>query len=730
MAPILKETEVPVAGSTASVSSAPHTKPSTEPAARTQPVALEIPVTVNGARTDGSDKRVPFSESTQTVLVLPHGAVVRIATPLASGQLVFLTNEKTKKEVVCQVVKSKSTGSAAAYVELQFTEPSPGFWGLQVPGGANASPAHRPVASVPSVVAKPATLTPTAAAKPPVPAKPVAPVVASMAQTKPVIQAAPPTTVHRTSGLASPDSVPPVSIGHEVSKHFPVVTAPQAAEPVIPAAPVDGKIKSLDAVLPSAPTATAPPPIASHHPAIPVAPVRDYSKEINALFAGPQAPPPPAPAANTAPVPAAPTTDDLKLQAARLQAQLSSMLFTESQTSSKNAATSVESQAGEPTADTVKKVVETTQQDSKVRTSTETKAVVPVRTAETASISLEEEEVKVPSWLAPLSQNSQTVSPELAEAGTESKGQSLSVNSGESFDALATEAPQRSETAVFGGQLLGEATTGTTSSSKGSKKGILIGVVAAALVLLAAGGWYYHQNYSAAAAVSAAHSTNVPEQAAPVRTSAALAPPVESTGGAGEVHSAAVVPPKSNKHPAPAPVATTSPAAPERRSSNAPSRNVEPIETPAKPALGDVHLAAPIVNRSTQAQQAQVGEALPALDAKGVPVGSDPFAVSGRHTPPAAPLPVGGDVKPAQLIKSVPPEYPEMAKAQHVSGKVQIDALVDASGNVASVKVLSGPMLLRKAAVDAVKQWKYSPARLDDQTTSMHLTVTVEFRGQ
>jgi hypothetical protein len=119
MAPIPKETEAPVAAPT---SSAPHIKSPSESPTRTQPVALEIPVTVNGARTvDGSDKRVPFSESTQTVLVLPHGAVVRIATPLASGQLVFLTNEKTKKEVVCQVVKSKSTGSAAAYVELQFT---------------------------------------------------------------------------------------------------------------------------------------------------------------------------------------------------------------------------------------------------------------------------------------------------------------------------------------------------------------------------------------------------------------------------------------------------------------------------------------------------------------------------------------------------------------------------------------------------------------------------------
>ncbi len=87
-------------------------------------------------------------------------------------------------------------------------------------------------------------------------------------------------------------------------------------------------------------------------------------------------------------------------------------------------------------------------------------------------------------------------------------------------------------------------------------------------------------------------------------------------------------------------------------------------------------------------------------------------------------------MKEAQLIKSVPPEYPALAKAQHVSGKVQMDALIDASGNVSAVRILSGPTLLHRAALDAVKQWKYKPAMLDGQPTSTHLTVTVEFRNQ
>src|SRR3981189_835960 len=49
-----------------------------------QPVALEVPVTVNGARAvEGSDKREPFSETTTTVLVLANGAVIRLSSSVA-----------------------------------------------------------------------------------------------------------------------------------------------------------------------------------------------------------------------------------------------------------------------------------------------------------------------------------------------------------------------------------------------------------------------------------------------------------------------------------------------------------------------------------------------------------------------------------------------------------------------------------------------------------------------
>ena len=118
---------------------------------RPQPVALEVAVTVNGARAvAGSDKREPFSESTKTVLVFGHGAVVRLSSSVAPGQLLFLTNEKTKKEVVCQVVNSKNYSSMSGYVELEFTEPVSGFWGMRFPAASQSHGSETTAASSPA----------------------------------------------------------------------------------------------------------------------------------------------------------------------------------------------------------------------------------------------------------------------------------------------------------------------------------------------------------------------------------------------------------------------------------------------------------------------------------------------------------------------------------------------------------------------------------------------------
>src|ERR1700688_1930493 len=130
------------------------------PTSGAHPVTLEVPVTVNGARAvEDSDKREPFSETTSTVLVLANGAVIRLSSSVAPGQLLFLTNEKTKREVVCQVVKSKSYRNVSGYVELEFTEPAVGFWGVRFPSdrpGSSREAAAAPLASALPVTSQPA----------------------------------------------------------------------------------------------------------------------------------------------------------------------------------------------------------------------------------------------------------------------------------------------------------------------------------------------------------------------------------------------------------------------------------------------------------------------------------------------------------------------------------------------------------------------------------------------
>jgi protein TonB len=152
-----------------------------------------------------------------------------------------------------------------------------------------------------------------------------------------------------------------------------------------------------------------------------------------------------------------------------------------------------------------------------------------------------------------------------------------------------------------------------------------------------------------------------------------------------------------------------------------------------KPALGEVHLAAPKIaqKRTVQAgaaPDAVLSEEQPGTDADSP--GSGLGIANNQPAAPAAPVAVGGDVKQAKLISSVQPAYPAMAKTEHISGTVTIDALIDANGRVTTMKVLSGPTLLQEAAKDALKQWKYEPATLDGKTVPMHLTVTLQFRLQ
>jgi TonB family protein len=89
-----------------------------------------------------------------------------------------------------------------------------------------------------------------------------------------------------------------------------------------------------------------------------------------------------------------------------------------------------------------------------------------------------------------------------------------------------------------------------------------------------------------------------------------------------------------------------------------------------------------------------------------------------------------GQIEPARLVSSVSPAYPAVARSQNIAGDVVIDALIDPTGKVTDVNVVSGPILLRQPAMDSVRMSKYSPARLDGRPVSTHLLVTVRYAQQ
>jgi TonB family protein len=620
---------------------------------------------VNGARSaDGSDKREPFSERSQTVLVFGHGAVLRISALLAPGQLVFLTNEKTKKEVVCVVVKSKTDGNAVGYVELRFTEPAPGFWGMRFPSD---------------------TVLPQGAARPAAPAPPKAAPVVPLVAARPV--------------------APPLPISLK-----PVAAAPPArpASPVVlqstPAA--DGALSSVASSPLFAPTDTKPVVLS-------------------------------APSKNSAP--ANQSTEDLKQQAARLQEQLSSLLFSEAP--KPIAATPVTTVENTSAPELAQKVLNLTNFVPPPILSEPVKSVAPQ--SKGGPSSLEVEEIKIPSWLAPLARESetQTVSESSStESNSFTEAESVVAETAEEGISSEThESSRRPEVAIFGGQLLGESSQPADAGNSGSKMGLFLGI-AASLLLIAGGVWYSRQPGNAISSMLGESSTaSQPAASAAIAPEPEVAKPIK--------HSEVVVATTSSSpRPAPvnppAPVASAvvknTPAAPAPRNTNpvvipstTPSpRSMPPAEEPKKSALGDVRLAKPLINRGKTSSAP--GESEPSLDVTASANNAAPLpGLSTSHrNEPAAPVPIGGDVKPAKLIKSVQPVYPQMARSQHVSGNVQIDALIDADGNVGAMKVLSGPALLRDAAIQSLKQWKYQPAELDGKPTSMHLTVTLQFRAQ
>ena len=98
--------------------------------------------------------------------------------------------------------------------------------------------------------------------------------------------------------------------------------------------------------------------------------------------------------------------------------------------------------------------------------------------------------------------------------------------------------------------------------------------------------------------------------------------------------------------------------------------------------------------------------------------------------PPQQPVRVGGNIKQPNKIRDVKPVYPAIAQSARVSGVVIIEATIGTDGHVKEAKVLRSIPLLDQAALDAVKQWVFTPTLLNGVPVPVIMTVTVNFTLQ
>jgi periplasmic protein TonB len=97
-----------------------------------------------------------------------------------------------------------------------------------------------------------------------------------------------------------------------------------------------------------------------------------------------------------------------------------------------------------------------------------------------------------------------------------------------------------------------------------------------------------------------------------------------------------------------------------------------------------------------------------------------------RPPTPVAPIRVS-TMSEGSLVRKVQPAYPALARTARVQGEVVLQAVISKSGTVENLKVLAGPPMLVKAAIDAVNQWRYRPYILNGEPVEVETQITVNF---
>jgi periplasmic protein TonB len=180
--------------------------------------------------------------------------------------------------------------------------------------------------------------------------------------------------------------------------------------------------------------------------------------------------------------------------------------------------------------------------------------------------------------------------------------------------------------------------------------------------------------------------------------------------------------------PAPPPAAppTPRPNSPATPQSNMMGdRLVDPLRIPATVAmLNDTEVPPPMIDPSAAGVRHGTGDPNTRGTVLDSVLGSDhvlPPPPPAVHHPPVSRMMEGN------LIHRVQPDYPPLARQVRVQGLVVLRAMISRDGAIEDLQVLSGHPMLVKAAVEAVRQWRYRPYELNGEPVEVETEVKVNF---
>jgi TonB family protein len=308
-------------------------------------------------------------------------------------------------------------------------------------------------------------------------------------------------------------------------------------------------------------------------------------------------------------------------------------------------------------------------------------------------------------------------------------------------DGAAASAPAPAFT--FGGNVSND----DKPASGGSKKTLLI---VAAVVLVAVGGYALWMQWVG----SSGAATPFTKVAAPVKTPAVVPPVASRVAPSATASAPSSVPssiPDNEVVPQPTGTAKTSSnsdtsdedgaeKAPAHTDKINPKANSAKASAPTADKAPEKQAAEPAIVMKNNLSQKPAAKAAATPDAEapsmtGIAAGDGggalPNLMGGEST---APAPVLGTLNVSQgvsrglLVKKTPPVYPASAMQMRIEGAVELVATISKSGDISAVKITSGNPQLARAAVDAVKQWKYKPYLLNGEPVEIQTQITVNFK--